>query len=450
MGRSVGYACLLKRLTAIWRPKARMELVTVDNDYYLVKFSLVDDYEFAKYGGPWMVLDQYLIVKEWIPNFDPFTDKTERMIVWIRFTCLPAEYFDHKFFMRVGEKIGRPINIDMATSLVSKASFARVCVEVDITKPLLAKFTLRNKVRPLVYEGLHQICFKCGTYGHTVETCSLNHAEHVSHGSSADDSTRPEEASGASNGNKDGQKGREQGSGETSLIRPEIMEDYGTWMIAPKRKRNYTKNQENRNQGARDYGKKNHEGKDQERTANGKKIKQSKGTNTDREGKGSGSRYATLAEDNMHEEVYEGNMEDQSNGVSNEQPKQGESSKPGVATKGKRASVQASEKQIEGNNKHGTHKKQPVQNKQNPPHVRREQTQRTNPNRAAAENEHTLVTGDKNGATTSHVVRLDEGDQSNCIPIEELTNPEHHGDPPETRLGDSSTVADEDAFLDSF
>lgn len=145
MGRSVGYGYLLKRLSALWRPKARMELVSVDSGYYLVKFASVDDYEFAKFGGPWMVLDHYHKVKEWVLNFDPFMDKTEIMIVWIRFSCLPAEYFDHSFLMRVGGKVGRPINIDTATSLVSRASFARVCVEIDITKPFLANFTLRNR-----------------------------------------------------------------------------------------------------------------------------------------------------------------------------------------------------------------------------------------------------------------------------------------------------------------
>lgn len=104
--------------------KARMELVTIDNRYFLAKFASVDDYEFAKYRGPWRILGHYLIFKEWIPDFDPFIDKTESMIVWICFPCLPAEYFDYKFLMRVGEKIGEPINIDTATSLVSRANLS--------------------------------------------------------------------------------------------------------------------------------------------------------------------------------------------------------------------------------------------------------------------------------------------------------------------------------------
>ena len=42
--------------------------------------------------------------------------------------------------MKVGEKIRKPIRIDQTTRLVSRGKFARLCVEVDITKPLLSKF----------------------------------------------------------------------------------------------------------------------------------------------------------------------------------------------------------------------------------------------------------------------------------------------------------------------
>ena len=63
MGCAVGYNYLLKILIALWLPKSQMELVAIDNDYFLVKFASVNDYKYAKYEGPWMVLDHYLIIK---------------------------------------------------------------------------------------------------------------------------------------------------------------------------------------------------------------------------------------------------------------------------------------------------------------------------------------------------------------------------------------------------
>lgn len=49
MGRKVGYAYLLRRIIALWKPKGRMELVALENDYFLVKFGSMDDYKYAKF-----------------------------------------------------------------------------------------------------------------------------------------------------------------------------------------------------------------------------------------------------------------------------------------------------------------------------------------------------------------------------------------------------------------
>lgn len=52
-------------------------------------------------------------------------------------------------------KFGRPIKVDGTTSLISKGKFARIYIEVDITKRLLSKFELEGKKHPIEYEGIH-------------------------------------------------------------------------------------------------------------------------------------------------------------------------------------------------------------------------------------------------------------------------------------------------------
>ncbi|XP_019184648.1 PREDICTED: uncharacterized protein LOC109179603 [Ipomoea nil] len=151
-----------------------MDMVAIDNDYFLVRFGSVDDLDHAKFGGPWRILDHYLIVKEWSPDFDPIRDKTEKVLVWIRFPCLPIEYYSASFLQKVGKKIGRPVRVDQATSQVSRGRFARMCVEIDLTKPLISKFKLRKRTRFIAYEGIHLVCFGCGMYGHSHEACPEN------------------------------------------------------------------------------------------------------------------------------------------------------------------------------------------------------------------------------------------------------------------------------------
>lgn len=83
-GRKVGYNYLLKKLQSMWKPKAFVDLVALENDYFLVHFYSKVNSEFAQDHGSWTILNHYFIVKEWAPDFDPLTNKMEKLIVWIR------------------------------------------------------------------------------------------------------------------------------------------------------------------------------------------------------------------------------------------------------------------------------------------------------------------------------------------------------------------------------
>ncbi|XP_019190016.1 PREDICTED: uncharacterized protein LOC109184469 [Ipomoea nil] len=219
-----------------------MDVMALDDVYHVVRFRSVDDYEFAKYGGPWSIMDHYLIVQDWRPNFDPKSDKTERVLVWVRFPDLPMEYYDYPYLMKLGKKIGEPKYIDETTSIGSKGRFARMCAEVDLTKPLLSKFTAKLKVRHIEYEGMYQICFHCGVYGHAAENCPQKPSEE------ADTATE----TGGAQGDGGGQPNKEKD--QSIQIRPEIVERYGTWMLAPKKPYRYNRanNGKNKNPKGKD------------------------------------------------------------------------------------------------------------------------------------------------------------------------------------------------------
>ncbi|XP_019183349.1 PREDICTED: uncharacterized protein LOC109178208 [Ipomoea nil] len=217
MGRSIGYAYLLRRLNSMWKPKGKMDLIAIDNGYFIVRFGAVEDLEHAMFEGPWMVMDHYLLVKPWVPDFDPFSDVTEKVLVWVRIPCLPAEYYNLIFLRKLGNKVGRTIRVDQATSLVSRGMFARICVEVDISKPLISKFKYKDRVRSVAYEGIHLICFSCGIYGHSPDACPKK--------------VRPEASQDQAQQNEVAAKVPEMPRGIAVGAEP-----FGQWMIAPGRK----------------------------------------------------------------------------------------------------------------------------------------------------------------------------------------------------------------------
>ncbi|CAI0551135.1 unnamed protein product [Linum tenue] len=66
--------------------------------------------------------------------------------------------------MKIAQRIGKLLRVDHATSTGARLDYARVCVQVDITKPLLLQFKIHGIKYFIQYEGLENICLQCGTY----------------------------------------------------------------------------------------------------------------------------------------------------------------------------------------------------------------------------------------------------------------------------------------------
>lgn len=117
-------------------------------------------------NGPWVIKNHYLHVRRWEPNFMPKTTTIDSLLVWVRFPVVPVEYFNERWLIRAGNQIGKAVKVDRTTLIASRGKFARVCVEIDLTKPLKAGYSQRGKRWPIQYKGLHSLCFTCGRYGH--------------------------------------------------------------------------------------------------------------------------------------------------------------------------------------------------------------------------------------------------------------------------------------------
>ncbi|KAL1554025.1 hypothetical protein AAHA92_14630 [Salvia divinorum] len=80
--------------------------------------------------------------------------------------------FDHdNVISAIGEAVWKVFRIDYNTSGMQRGKFARLAVNVDLTKPLVSKFTIDGEEFKVEYENLQELCFHCGMYGHIREGC---------------------------------------------------------------------------------------------------------------------------------------------------------------------------------------------------------------------------------------------------------------------------------------
>jgi hypothetical protein len=213
LGRRIGYKALETRLKQMWVRKGVINIIDLGNDYYLVAFTHEEDKNAAMSDGPWFIYDHYLTVREWSPNFHPASDTIKSVAVWIRVSGLPIEYYDTKVLNFIGNRVGKTVKVDKNTLQQERGKYARLCVEVNLTKPLLAMFSIKGRKYHIEYEGLHMLCITCGKFGHYREGCS--------------NKMKPQEASSGEKQDPPTTNGGENNS-----------EAAGPWVVVQKQKRN--------------------------------------------------------------------------------------------------------------------------------------------------------------------------------------------------------------------
>lgn len=220
LGKKIGFGFFKKKLDAIWARQGMVQLIDLGNDYFLAKFSADEDYEFVLTGGPWMVFDHYLTVKQWYVGFNPQLEGIHHIAAWVRLPDTLMECYNERFLNLIGNRIGKTVRIDHTTNVQARGKFARLCVEVDLDKPLLANYRWEGQPLKIEYEGMHLICFHCGRYGHQKDACIYMIRP----------MPKPHETTKADN-SKDSEK-------QQGQPMPESNEDrYGPWLVVTKPRR---------------------------------------------------------------------------------------------------------------------------------------------------------------------------------------------------------------------
>ncbi|KAJ4845758.1 hypothetical protein Tsubulata_047054 [Turnera subulata] len=92
---------LCNRLQRLWGLHGTFRVIYLDHNYYLVKTANSQDYMHVMTGGPWVILDHYLTVEPWQPNFEPSSHKVTSVVAWIRVSGLSTELYQRAILREV-------------------------------------------------------------------------------------------------------------------------------------------------------------------------------------------------------------------------------------------------------------------------------------------------------------------------------------------------------------
>lgn len=161
---------------SIWTENCDIHLCS--KGFFIVKFDTIKDKDYALNEGPWFWGNAGLFVRSWFPDFDPNSMVVTKMPVWVKLFNLPIHFWHYKVLEGIGNTLGSFLKADHERLSKDIYTFARICVEVDLSQGLPEHIILihdgKQWAQPLDYENTAFRCRICRQTGHLQSTCPQN------------------------------------------------------------------------------------------------------------------------------------------------------------------------------------------------------------------------------------------------------------------------------------
>lgn len=131
-----------------------MNLVDLGHDYFLARFWIKEDLDTVLKGGPWFIGQHFLAIKPWELEFTASEADLSQVAVWVHLPGLPIEFYELEVLKNIGSAIGPVLRIDSHTVANARGRYARLCVQVQIDKPLISTILIDKFKQKVTYEGI--------------------------------------------------------------------------------------------------------------------------------------------------------------------------------------------------------------------------------------------------------------------------------------------------------
>lgn len=113
--------------------------------YFVIRFANEKEKDGILCSGPHYLLKRPVIMKPWSPEFNFNEDILSTIPLWIKLPNLPLNCWNAVTLSKIGSSLGgQPLYVDECTTHTSRISFARILVEVDVTRKLSKSINVQD------------------------------------------------------------------------------------------------------------------------------------------------------------------------------------------------------------------------------------------------------------------------------------------------------------------
>ncbi|KAI5337577.1 hypothetical protein L3X38_016848 [Prunus dulcis] len=125
-----------RTMVTLWRPKARVEIVTLEDDLLMFAFSLRQDRVRILGWVPWTFNHYLIVMREADDVVNPSRIPLHKHEFWIQIRGLPLVYMMRAMGKEIGTTLGDFVVTDQSKRTDCYGSYLRIKVGIDISKPL--------------------------------------------------------------------------------------------------------------------------------------------------------------------------------------------------------------------------------------------------------------------------------------------------------------------------
>lgn len=170
---------LHEKLLALWKPTGNWKIIPLGKGFFDFEFSSMEDLKKIWAAGSWNLKPGILRLSKWSSDFSIRNHNQTHVQVWIRLIDLPQEYWRHTTLFEIANGIGTPITLDNATKNRTFGHFARILVDLDLSKRIFNEIMVEREgfsfYVEIQYERLPDYCNNCATIGHSIGQCKWLH-----------------------------------------------------------------------------------------------------------------------------------------------------------------------------------------------------------------------------------------------------------------------------------
>ncbi|XP_019267285.1 PREDICTED: uncharacterized protein LOC109244618 [Nicotiana attenuata] len=144
----------------------RPQIYYHNEDYFIIRFSSIEERDQVLYSGPHTINNRPIIMKAWSEEFNLHDEVLKTIPLWVKLPNLPINWWSMTALSKIGSALGNPICADECTTGAVRISYARLLVEMDITKPLARQVKLQDPkgkemMQEVEYDWEPKYCSKC-------------------------------------------------------------------------------------------------------------------------------------------------------------------------------------------------------------------------------------------------------------------------------------------------